>query len=268
MTVGRQQTTENRQQTTRSALLALALLLLVGAAAVSCNRNNACNNCQDIVTGIPWTTPESHTYQLRDGSDDKGRAVLSIEQQGDRLSLTQAFSDDKGNSDESNVLVDPQTLKPASATRTIIDSDVRNVVESSYEAVDSGQCSAGTIVRIKQSTYKPPNATEPDSQRSNPLCVPLHAYDNDTSLFVWRTMKFEKGYVVTYKTVLANRRDTQVVTLEVRDKVEIDVPAGHYEAWLVFIEADRRTQQAWFATTPDHLLVKYHNQSLDFLLTE
>ena len=124
------------------------------------------------------------------------------------------------------------------------------------------------IVRIKQTTYNPPTATDPSSERSNPLCVPEHAYDNDSSLFIWRTIKFEKDYHVRYQTVLTNRRDIQTVELTVADKTEIDVPAGHFEVWLVIVQADQRSQSAWFTTSADHTLVKYDNDTLEFLMTE
>jgi hypothetical protein len=124
------------------------------------------------------------------------------------------------------------------------------------------------VVRITQLTYKPPDATEPDSTRSSPLCVPEHAYDNDTSLFIWRTLKFEQGYTVTYATVFSNRRDTQTVTLRVGGKETVTTPAGDIEAWIVDLSADQLTQRAWLATSPDHKLVAYQNESFFFRLKE
>ncbi len=160
------------------------------------------------------------------------------------------------------------TLKPITQNRSITDSELRNVVDSSYETVSPDECDDSMIARIKQTTYNPPTATDPSSERSNPLCVPEHAYDNDSSLFIWRTIKFEKDYHVRYQTVLTNRRDIQTVELTVADKTEIDVPAGHFEVWLVIVQADQRSQSAWFTTSADHTLVKYDNDTLEFLMTE
>ena len=241
--------------------------MLAALAAGACTQSDHCGNCQDIVSQMPWGASETHSYVLKSGDEEKGTAILSLKQQSDQWLFTQSFSDDKGNSDESAVTADGTTLKPFTQTRTIIDSELRNVVDSQYEAVSQDECDDSKIVRIKQSTYKPPTATDPSSERSNPLCVPEHGYDNDSSLFIWRTIKFEKDYHVRYQTVLTNRRDIQNVELTVAGKAEVDVPAGHFEVWLVVVQADQRSQSAWFTTSPDHTLVKYDNDTLTFEMT-
>ena len=246
--------------------LMIAALLAPLALAAACRSESACPTCQDVVTAVPWSAPETHQYQLKDGNTIKGQATFAVKQDGDRFVFTQSFKDDNGNTDDSSVTVDGATLKPIAEQRAITDSSVRNVVESDYQDVDKSKCSSGRIVQIKQTTFKPPSDQTPQSTRGNPLCVPEHAYDNDSSLFIWRAIKFEKGYTVDYKAVLANRRDTQMVTLHVRDQVKIDTAAGQVDAWELDILADQRTQRAWFATTPDHRLLRYNNDSLVFEL--
>ena len=73
---------------------------------------------------------------------------------------------------------------------------------------------------------------------------------------------------MTYTTVFSNRRDTQTVTLTVGDKATMKTPAGDFEAWVVDLSADQMTQRAWFATTPDHKLVAYQNESFFFRLMQ
>lgn len=221
----------------------------------------------DIVTQIPWTAPESHTYELRENNKLKATTVLSIAKKEDAFVLTQRTTDDSGNADESVSTVDGTTLKPLANVHAISDKDQRRVADASYEDVDK-DCSSKRIVRIKQNTFKPPDSATPDSSRSNPLCVPEHSYDNDSSLFIWRTLKFEKGYSVSYTAVFSNRRDTQTVTLTVGAKATVTTPAGDIEAWIVDLTADQLTQRAWIATTPDHKLVAYQNESFFFRLME
>jgi hypothetical protein len=242
-------------------LIAVPLALSAGCAA-----KNSCPKCQDVVTAAPWSPPETHTYTLTVDGKDKGTEILSVERAGEGFVVRQLAADGQGNSDESSVTLDGATLKPLQGTRTIVDSAERKIAESTYEDADKGTCSSGRIVHIKQSTFKPPTAEKPDSTRSNPMCVPEHAYDNDSSLFLWRAIKFEKGYTVSYTTVLANRRDTQTVTLRVRDQVKLDTAAGAVEAWLVDIETPSGAQRAWFATASDHRLVRYENGSTVFVL--
>jgi hypothetical protein len=244
--------------------LLLSVLVVVVAACASTADAPART---DIVSQIPWSAPETHTYELRENNKPKATTTLSIAKEGDAFVLTQRTADDAGNSDESVSRVDASTLKPLSNVHTVTDKDQKRVADATYEDVDK-DCSSKRVVRITQLTYKPPDAAEPDSTRSNPLCVPEHAYDNDTSLFIWRTLKFEKGYTVTYPTVFSNRRDTQTVTLSVSGQETVTTPAGDIEAWIVDLSADQLTQRAWLATSPDHKLVAYQNESFFFRLKE
>ena len=36
----------------------------------------------------------------------------------------------------------------------------------------------------------------------------------------------------------------------------------------MIVQADQRSQSAWFTTSADHTLVKYDNDTLEFLMTE
>jgi hypothetical protein len=98
--------------------------------------------------------------------------------------------------------------------------------------------------------------------------VPDHSYDNNSALFLWRTINFEKGYTVLYRTVLADRRDTQTLTLRVGDQGKLTTSAGEVDAWMVDIEAGTGTQRAWFATSPDHRILRYDNGGLVFEIEE
>jgi hypothetical protein len=249
----------------RFALLTLLAPMLFAAAL--CSSGNPCSRCVDIVSTVPFSGAESHTYKLQRDDKEIGKTVLSIEPSGSTFVLKQESSDDSGNADTSSVTVDQATLKPVSGHREVVDSGQRRVLDTAYEAIDK-DCSSKLVVKLKQEVFKPAAAEKPDSTRSNPLCVPQHAYDNDTSLFLWRAIKFEKGYVASYQTVLTNRRTTQVIDLLVKDQQRVSTPAGDFDAWLVEITAERTTQQAWYATTPDHRLLKYNNDGLIFLLQE
>jgi hypothetical protein len=244
-------------------------LLLFGLVVITTSCASTANAPErtDIVSQIPWSAPETHTYELKENNKPKATTTLSIARDGDAFVLTQLTADDAGNSDESVSRVDASTLKPLSNVHTVTDKDQRRVADATYEDVDK-DCSSKRVVRITQLTYSPPAEATPDNTRSNPLCVPEHAYDNDSSLFIWRTLKFEKGYTVTYTAVFSNRRDTQTVTLRVKDKATVTTPAGDIEAWIVDLDADQVTQRAWFATSADHKLVAYQNESFFFRLKD
>jgi len=247
------------------ALLLSAPVLLFAASA--CFSSSVCRDCQDIVTTVPFQAGETNRYQLLQNDKPKGTFELATVAGGSgRLMLKQLSSDGQGNSDNSQVTVDAATLKPVSGQREVTDSSQRTLLETSYDAIDKGKCGSGIVVNVKQSVFKPPTDATPASVRSNPKCVPDFAYDNDTSLFIWRTITFEKGYTVTYRTVLTNRQQDQIVTLTVKDQTQVTTPAGTFDAWYVEITADESTQQAWIASTPDRRILRYNNANLTFLL--
>jgi hypothetical protein len=249
----------------RLALLTFTCCLLGGAAA-ACSTLEA-PETRDIVSTIPWGDSETYTYELYEDADLIGTTTLTVERDGDTFVLTQRSSDEDGNVDMAEVVVDDETLKPITGARTIIDEDRKEVAASSYESVSTDECGSGIVVRIEEQVFDPPDEATPDIPRRNPLCVPEHAYDNDTSLFIWRTVAFEKNYLANYKTVLTGTRRTQTVRIEVIARTS-DTPVGEIDAWLVQISADGKNQRAWFAASDDHRMLAYQNEGFTFQLVE
>ena len=79
-------------------------------------------------------------------------------------------------------------------------------------------------------TYSKDGALIKDGDKQSGISVPEHAYDNDASLFIWRTLPFAEGYQGKYVTMITNRRTKQEVTLKVRGK-ERCVYRGRVLAW-------------------------------------
>jgi len=250
----------------RCALLGIAVAALAALAA-GCNTGSSIKT-SDIVDRVPWTAPETHRYELRIDNDPAGETTLSVRREGDAFVLSQLSADDKGNSDGSNTTVDASTLKPLANEHTVIDKDQKRVAVARYEDVGTDECDSGRIARIEQQVYDPPDEATPDSTRGGPLCVPEHAYDNDSSLFIWRTIRFEPGYEVSYISVISNRREKRTITLRVNRIERVQTPAGEFDAWRVDIIADNVHQTAWFSTDDDRHLVAYQNQSFYFRLKE
>jgi hypothetical protein len=249
-----------------SATVAVMAGVMVFASA--CQLDEECSNCEDIVAEIPWETPQTYTYELQRGDERVGDYVLSVEEgEGETLELVQRYEGDEGDSDVATVTVEAETLKPLHTLRIVQGEDERRVAEANYEEVPEGECDDGVVARIEQRVYSPPDAEEPDSTRRNPLCIPEHSYENDSSLFLWRTIPFEEGYEATYNAVLTAVRDIQQITIRVEERVD-NTPVGAIDAWRVIVESDGRTQQAWFAVEGDHRLLAYQNGDLTFLLQE
>lgn len=230
---------------------------------------------QDIVSTIPWGGSEEHRYRLFSGSDPIGESTLSVERNGEAFTLTQRSEDDEGNLDTSSVEVDAETLKPFAGTREIVDSERREVAASCYETVgghqcddvDAAECDSQQVVGIEERVFDPPEEPSPDIPRRAPLCIPKHSYDNDTSLFIWRTIAFAERFEINYTAVLTGVRDTQTVRITVLDRVG-ETPIGDRDAWYVQITGDGKNQYAWFSADDERVLLAYQNDDFTFELVE
>ncbi len=217
-------------------LSAIAVLLLTVACGGGENIAKA-----DVVANIPWKAIESPVYVLKDKKGNVvGHETLSVAVNGSSTDLTQDFDDGKGATDVTTVTVDSQTLKPQKGTRKIENSKDKRELEVTYSE-------AGVLIK--------------DGDKQSGLKVPDHAYDNDASLFLWRTLDFKDGYKSAYVTVITNRRTLQDVTLKVMGKETVKTAAGEFNAWKLQIEGENATQKAWFTDTPARTLVKYDNDN-------
>jgi hypothetical protein len=234
----------------------------------------------DIVSVIPWGASEERTYRLYSGDDEIGKTTLTVERveadgSDDFFRMTQRSEDDEGNLDTATVDVETDSLKPLAGIREIVDADRREVAASCYEYVgghscdeiDAAECDDGIIVGIEERVYEPPDEEEPDIPRRAPMCVPEHSYDNDTSLFIWRTIAFEERFEINYTAVLTGVRDTQTVRISVLDRVDT-TPIGERDAWYVQITGDGKNQYAWFSADDERVLLAYQNDDFTFELME
>ncbi len=242
----------------RIASLAGVIAIAMFALAVAClDQREACaQEDQGIVEGIPWSDAERAEYVLLDRDDPEvecGTGTLTVERQGDRFQLTLRF-EDGDNSDTSTVIVDDETLQPFSVRRErLIDGEVE-AVEGEYDREEQA-------IRVVEFIGDDEPRTVPRRLDEDVF------YDNESSLFLWRTIRFEEGYEAKYHTVLVNQGGTtREVTIRVVGKEEVTVPAGTFDAWRVDITTADLDQVAFFADTPERQLVFYNNSVQIFQL--
>ncbi len=240
--------------------MALAVVAAAWPLLSACAEQDTANTV-DVVSGIPWTAPEASRYLLVNSDEElQGEGIFAVTEDSDgNFVLVQQFSDEDGNSDTSVLVVHAATLRPIAGEHTIVDAsdDRRSVALSRYETEDDGD----VIVRIAGLTYDPADEDDPALRCSPDEVDSEHYYDNDSSLFLWRTITFEEGWTALYTNVLSNRRLQRTQELRVRRRETVTTPAGEFDAWLVGIAGEgRETQSAWFATTPDHKLLIYNNR--------
>ena len=224
---------------TLKPLFRLLPFLFVAALAVGCSSSEDVPP-SDVFSTTPWRGNESLSYVLKnDDGKELGRGTLAVEVSGSTTKLSQSFTSDSGT-DESSVVVNSSDLKPQSGTRKIDSKD-----DDNDETVEV--------------TYTEAGATIKQGDKQSGISVPEHSYDNDTSLFLWRTIAFVEDYKGAYITIITNRRTRQDVTLVMKGKEQVTVPAGTYTAWKLEIQGANAKQHAWFADTPAKTLLKYDN---------
>lgn len=230
----------------------LAPLLLAGLIAAGCT--NAEPATIDVFSSIPWADGERLEYVLLEGEggDELGRGTLDASLQGNLYELRLTF-EGRDSVDESMVTVYEDDFKPVLSRRKI---ETPNRTE---EALGEYNEEEG-VVNITQ--------TVDGDERSGPRRLEDNYYDNESSLYLWRTIRFEEGYKANYRSVLVNRGNQPVVTLEVVGREEVTVPAGTYDAWKLEIRWESVKQTAWFADDAARTLVKYNNSDLVFELVE
>ena len=236
-------------------VFAFCMALLIFSASCLDAQSACAQEEEDIVTAIPWADQESADYLLLDPASDEvcGTGTLSIVRAGDQYELSLLF-ESAGNSDMTTVLVDAETLQPAFVRRTRLIDGVSEIIEGEYDDEEK-------VIRVV--------VLEDDSRREIPRRLDTERYfDNEMSLFLWRTIRFEEGYEASYETVLANQGGAhRTVRLRVAGIEEITVPAGTFDAWRVEIIAEEVRQLAWFTVTPEHYLLQYHNSLQIFQLS-
>ncbi len=233
----------------RSLLLASTLLATLLLAACVVDEPVA---TKDIVSIIPWPDDERAEYVLldRDNGEEHSRGVLTVTRQDGAFELGLRISDEQ-DTDDVVVLVDAETLKPLSVRREI--SLQAKTVTGEYDSEEG-------IVRITI-------IDKDGDERPVPLRLEEHYYDNESSLFLWRTIPFEEGYEASYYSVLANQRSQDLITVRVAGTEEVTVPAGTFQTWRVEIRFRSTKQVAWYADTPERTLVQYDNSRQIMQLT-
>ncbi|MFA7248385.1 MAG: DUF3108 domain-containing protein [Dehalococcoidia bacterium] len=230
----------------------------------------------DVFTAPPWRAGERLEYRLRTaGGDEVGRGVLSTVQEGDRVVLQQSYMEAKTPEgatparDNVAVTVDPKTLRPVQGTRETVNRDASGVARSVRTAwtyrVDGE--------RTRLSTHVEREGAAPEDAS---LDVSAHAYDNESSLWLWRAIAFAKqeersGEDVqvagTYVSVNPFERTEQVVILRVPQREQITVPAGTFDTWRILVRTGRAVRTAWISSAAPFPVVRWDNGDVIFELT-
>ena len=233
-----------------AALVALAALL------AACASSTRVAETDSVVSRVAFIDGEATEYRLidRDGvAVGTGRFTTS---RGDGTwVLTQTYEDAAGVVvDESIVVVDAETLQPRSTERVITRGGEVEVVTASYEDADGGRTVRATHL-------------EGDDERTRTIDINEYDYEDQSSLWLWRSLALGEGLDVRYTTV--DPREGGRVTANVMqvDRQELETPFGlTYDTWVLQIRTGRETVNVWIHVEPPHQVVRFDNGRLFFEL--
>ena len=227
-------------------------LILTPVLLASCSGSDELV-AQDVLSQIPWSTPETAHYRLLHDDDTKGSGELKIAMKDGAVVLAQTFDiPDQKIADTVQLQADAQNLRPKVVQRTIDGPEGKRDCTATYEE---------NSVTVEQQAK--------DESRRDNLSVPAQHYDSWSDLFLWRTLKFFENEELKYVDVLTcslTKPDLLPVVLQVKSVEEVSVPAGKFQAWRLEIRSGGRTQKAWYADDAAHTLVRYDNGDLVFEL--
>lgn len=231
------------------------LLTLVAATLVACGPSAAAPKVSAVVALVPFRDGERLTYTIReDWGAGTARGVLTVRRDGERLRLEQRYEQTsppagaQANSDASAVLVGATDLHPVEMTRTVEGRDASHAYRAAYAA-------DGKSVEI---------ATDGGKPKSLPLGEVF--YDNESALWLWRTLALGEGYRERYISIDAVARTRQTVDLLVTGRQTVEVPAGKFEAWRLQVRSGRATRVAWINVEAPHEIVQWDNGAQVFWL--
>ncbi|RLT27036.1 MAG: DUF3108 domain-containing protein [Chloroflexi bacterium] len=235
----------------------IVLVSLVVCAALfgACGPGASGAKAEPIVGSVPFADGERLTYSIRaDLGASGGKGTLSVRRDGANLRLEQRYEEVSPpagvtpNTDTTTVVAGAGDLRPTSMLREQSGRDQSHRYAADYAA-------DGKTVSVSQDTDKPKS-----------IPVPEIIYDNESSLWLWRTLVLADGYHARYVSLDAVGKTRQTVDLTVTGKQNIIVPAGTFEAWRLQVRNGRATRVAWINVAAPHQIVQWDNGAQVFQL--
>ncbi len=259
-----------RPRQPRRAASLFGVLLAASVALAGCAGAAPSVKTSDVFAAAPWRAGERLEYRLRnDQGDALGTGVLTLKQDGDRLVLAQAYLEDPGRTpaggtpvrDEVSVTVDAKSLKPVQGSRASVARDAGGKTQqtrSSWSYRAEGD-------RLRLATKVERDGAKPEEGE---VLLRPHAYDNESSLWLWRGIAFAEGYDQAYVSANAFDRTQQTVSLKVPQRETIEVPAGKFETWRILLRNGRAVRTAWISIAAPHHVVRWDNGEVIFELVK
>lgn len=241
-----------------------AIGFLVVGLGIACNSAIPSAETSPIVAQVPFIDGERLTYELVDVDGILiGQGELSAHLMGSRFVLTQNYKSVSSEvstpaTDVTDLAVDSTTLVPFGALREARslnhdDEQERHVWEWGYSKEEDGELL--TVTSIANGVN---DRDELELQRNY--------YDNESSLWLWRTLEFNEELDLNYVSVNPIEHTQQTVNIQTPAIETVEVPAGTFEAWRLIVRNGRAIRSAWINIEPPHQIVQWDNGDVIFRL--
>lgn len=234
----------------------MVVCVLAGLLAACGSDGSSSANMESsaVVSSVPFVDGERLTYELRDDRGVLGHGTLTVTREGNDLVLKQEYEEatapegEQPTADRATTRVDAATLQPRTVERSVQGRDDTTEYAGEY-------ASDGGSVRMTR-----------DGGHEREIKLPEYAYENESSLWLWRTLALTDDYKSRYVSVNIVERTRQTVALEVTGRQRITVPAGTFETWRVQIRNGRATRIVWVNLDAPHQVIQWDNGDVVFRL--
>jgi len=252
----------------RARFVAAAAAVAMLSLALSACGGSANPKLVKVVSNVPWTGNETINYNIVDqGGDLTGRCQLDtkVETAPGRTTLVQdcANAGDKEPGryrDDRTAIVESQTLKPISATRTT--SDAQKHTQTTFTSTYGP-----TQVKFQANDNGTLHGTTRDLPKPSDKSPDPGYYDDEELFWIVRGITFEKGWEGAYIDVNASNGQTITAQFKVDDQEKVTVPAGTYTTWKVQLSTSSVTQFFWIDASSPHLVIQAVVEDTTYKLT-
>lgn len=189
----------------------------------------------------PWDDNEVSIYAITDVNGEyAGTARYDITQEGEGWTVRREIVA-HGDTELVTVTTSSPTLRPATADLVRTNARGTESVKTTY---------SGSQVDMELTTVQDVTTYQREQ-------IPSDARDQRTVLMMVRLLPLEAQYAVRFNSYLPVADLLDRVTLTVRGRDEVTVPAGTFSAWRVRLDTGDSEVDAWIGVEPPHPLVKY-----------
>ena len=240
--------------------LAVIAVVLLGALLAACSSSARVAETDSVVSRVAFMDGEIHEYRLvdRDG-EVAGTGTFTTDRDGEAWLLTQTYENTEGVVvDESRVVVDAMTLQPRSAERVIVRNGETEVITAAYATNADGS----RTVRTTRVTH-----ARGGDERERTIDINAHDYEDQSSLWLWRSLALGEGLDERYTTVDPREGGRVTANVVQIDRQMVETPFGlTYDTWVLQIRTGRETVNVWIHVNPPHEVVRFDNGRLFFEL--